>query len=70
MLKDSFPAVRIAALKTLASCIREVKHVPSSDANVFPEYILPSIVPLCHDKNEMVRSALARHIAEVQWCGI
>ena len=45
---------------------REVKHVPSSDANVFPEYILPSIVPLCHDKNEMVRSALARHIAEVQ----
>ena len=65
MLKDNFPAVRIAALKTLTSCIREVKHVPSSDANVFPEYILPSIVPLCHDKNEMVRSALARHIAEV-----
>ena len=44
---------------------REVKHVPSSDANVFPEYILPAVVPLCHDKNEMVRSALARHIAEV-----
>ena len=40
-------------------------HVPSSDANVFPEYILPAVVPLCHDKNEMVRSALARHIAEV-----
>ena len=42
-----------------------MKHVPSSDANVFPEYILPSVVPLCHDKNEMVRSALARHIAEI-----
>jgi phosphoinositide-3-kinase regulatory subunit 4 len=65
MLKDEFASVRIAALKTLSNCIKGVKMVPTPDANVFPEYILPSIVPLCNDKNEMVRSALAKHIAEV-----
>ncbi len=65
MLKDSFPAVRISALKTLTACIKEVKSVPTPDANVFPEYILPGIVPLCHDRNEMVRSVLAKSIAEV-----
>ena len=27
MLKDHFPAVRIAALKTLTSCIRDDTHI-------------------------------------------
>lgn len=42
-----------------------MSQVPLADANIFPEYILPSVVPLCHDKCELVRSSLARVIADL-----
>ena len=40
-------------------------NVPLSDANIFPEYILPNLVPLCNDRNDLVRAAFASRIAEI-----
>jgi phosphoinositide-3-kinase regulatory subunit 4 len=64
-LSDRFPSVRIAALCSLIDCIRSVTVVPLSDANIFPEYILPSLMPLCHDRNDLVRAAFASNISVV-----
>ena len=64
-LKDHFPSVRIAAFQALTSCVRVIKRIPLSDANIFPEYILPSLIPLCHDRNERVRATFASGIAEI-----
>lgn len=65
LLSDKFPSVRIAAFVCLSKCVRSVHTVPLSDANIFPEYILPNLLPLCHDRNELVRSAFAASIAEI-----
>ena len=64
-LKDHFPSVRIAAFQALTSCVRVIKRIPLSDANIFPEYILPNLFPLCHDRNERVRATFASGIAEI-----
>ncbi|KAK4877531.1 hypothetical protein RN001_010037 [Aquatica leii] len=42
---------------------RRVKHIPRSDANIFPEYILPSLASLAVDSNTSVRAAYAQNIA-------
>ena len=64
-LKDHFPSVRIAAFQSLSSCVLAVKRIPLSDANIFPEYILPNLFPLCHDRNDLVRATFASGIAEI-----
>ena len=64
-LRDNFPTVRISALQSLSSCICAVKRIPVSDANIFPEYILPNLLPFCHDRNELVRVKFASCIAEI-----
>ena len=64
-LTDHFPRVRIAAFYSLTSCVRAVKRIPTYDANIFPEYILPNLFPLCHDRNECVRATFASGIAEI-----
>lgn len=63
LAQDSMPTVRVAAIDTLTSCLCLVKDLPRSDANVFPEYVLPSIAPLATDSSEAVRVAYARNIA-------
>ena len=65
-LSDRFPSVRIAALTSLLDCIRSVAIVPLSDANIFPEYILPTLMHLCHDRNDLVRAAFASNISVVR----
>lgn len=40
-----------------------VKKLPRSDANVFPEYVLPSIAPLATDISTIVRVSYAQNIA-------
>lgn len=40
-----------------------MKHIPRSDANIFPEYILPALAPLAVDPNTCVRAAYAQNIA-------
>eukprot|EP00058_Branchiostoma_floridae_P000739 XP_002586227.1 hypothetical protein BRAFLDRAFT_132368 [Branchiostoma floridae] len=63
MVNDPFPHVRAAALKTLTRCLSFVKTVPRSDANIFPEYILPNLSHLTQDEVVAVRVAYAENIA-------
>ena len=59
LLTDRFATVRIAAFNCITECVKAVTNVPLSDANIFPEYILPNLVPLCNDRNDLVRAAFA-----------
>lgn len=61
--QDVSANVRVAALNTLTSCLCMVKTLPRSDANIFPEYVLPSISSLATDFSTTVRVAYARNIA-------
>ncbi|KFB38855.1 AGAP000602-PA-like protein [Anopheles sinensis] len=63
LAQDAAPRVRVGALNTLTHCLRLVRHLPRSDANVFPEYILPSIAPLAVDSSTFVRITYARNVA-------
>ena len=65
LLTDRFSSVRIAAFNCITDCVKAVTNVPVSDANIFPEYILPNLVPLCNDRNDLVRAAFASRIAEI-----
>jgi phosphoinositide-3-kinase regulatory subunit 4 len=58
-------AVRVAAVHALVAALGAVTSVPRSDANTFPEYVLPSLLPLCQDPSVAVRSALALHLATI-----
>lgn len=62
LTNDTLPRVRVCALDTLTACMGMVKHLPHSDMNIFPEYILPSIAPMSEDKAVLVRIAYARNI--------
>lgn len=63
MTNDPSPRVRVCALDTLTSCLCLVKDLPRNDANIFPEYVLPSIAPLATDSSVVVRIAYARNAA-------
>ncbi|XP_050100753.1 phosphoinositide 3-kinase regulatory subunit 4 [Anopheles aquasalis] len=63
--QDAAPRVRVAALNTLTACLRLVHHLPRTDANVFPEYILPAIAPLATDSSTFVRMTYASNIAQL-----
>lgn len=64
LCNDPAARVRVSALDTLVSCLRLVKDIPRSDANIFPEYILPSIASLAMDNSLVVRIAYARNVGE------
>ncbi len=66
MLSDPFASVRVRAVRALHACVACVSHVPSTDANIFPEYVLPAVHPLCSDRNQRVRAELASNIAGVR----
>ena len=63
LTQDASSNVRVAALDTLTACVCIVKTLPRSDANIFPEYILPSIAPLATDPATIVRVSYAHNIA-------
>nr|XP_040230576.2 phosphoinositide 3-kinase regulatory subunit 4 [Anopheles coluzzii] len=63
LAQDAAPRVRVCSLNTLTRCLRLVRQLPRSDANVFPEYILPAIAPLATDHSTFVRMTYARNIA-------
>lgn len=65
LAQDVSANVRVAALDTLTSCLCLVKSLPRSDANIFPEYVLPSIAPLATDLPSIVRVAYAQNIAKL-----
>uniref|UniRef100_H2Z3A5 non-specific serine/threonine protein kinase n=1 Tax=Ciona savignyi TaxID=51511 RepID=H2Z3A5_CIOSA len=63
LLKDRVPRVRAQALRTSATCLTFVSQVPRSEANIFGEYILPSISLCAQDTEVPVRQAFAETIA-------
>ncbi|XP_053669300.1 phosphoinositide 3-kinase regulatory subunit 4 [Anopheles marshallii] len=63
LAQDAAPRVRVCSLNTLTRCLRMVRKLPRSDANVFPEYILPAIASLATDCSTFVRMTYARNIA-------
>lgn len=62
LANDPAARVRVCALDTLTSCLCLVKDLPRNDANIFPEYVLPSIAPLATDSSVVVRIAYARNV--------
>uniref|UniRef100_T1ISE1 non-specific serine/threonine protein kinase n=1 Tax=Strigamia maritima TaxID=126957 RepID=T1ISE1_STRMM len=65
LVKDDHPRVRAASLRVLTKCLGQVNSVPRSDANIFPEYILPNLSHLTHDETVVVRIIFAENIAEL-----
>ena len=66
LLSDSDPIVRIVALRTLTNIVSLVETFPSpTDADIFPEYLLPSLAPYVSDKEEIVRVELAGNLARL-----
>ncbi len=62
-VNDAFPHVRAESVRTITQCLAKVVSVPVSDANVFPEYILPQMSHLTQDGEAIVRVAYAENIA-------
>ena len=66
LVNDSLPQVRAQALKILSHCLQLVRSMPRSDiANIFPEYVLPSLSWLTQDQEDIVRIAYAKNIASL-----
>ena len=66
LANDSLPQVRAQGLKILSHCLQLVHSVPRSDiANIFPEYVLPSLSWLTQDQEDIVRIAYAENIASL-----
>ncbi|KAH8406647.1 hypothetical protein KR222_001554 [Zaprionus bogoriensis] len=64
LAQKSTAKVQVQAIETLTACLSMVKEIPRSDANVFPEYILPYITDLASESSAViVRVAFARNIA-------
>ncbi|XP_071571765.1 phosphoinositide 3-kinase regulatory subunit 4 isoform X2 [Temnothorax nylanderi] len=63
LVHDPAPRVRVSAIHTLTKCLHLVKSIPSSDVNIFPEYILPGLAHITQDEAVIVRAAYAENIA-------
>ncbi|XP_077261895.1 vacuolar protein sorting 15 isoform X1 [Temnothorax americanus] len=63
LIHDPAPRVRVSAIHTLTKCLHLVKSIPSSDVNIFPEYILPGLAHITQDEAVIVRAAYAENIA-------
>lgn len=53
----------MCAVHTITQCLSLVRAIPRSDANIFPEYVLPGLAPLASDPSTSVRVAYAHNIA-------
>ncbi|PIK58339.1 putative phosphoinositide 3-kinase regulatory subunit 4 [Apostichopus japonicus] len=62
-MNDPFPRVRAEAMRVLTITLSLVETVPRSDANIFPEYILPAIAHVAQDEITLVKVAYAEHVA-------
>ncbi|XP_049778491.1 phosphoinositide 3-kinase regulatory subunit 4 [Schistocerca cancellata] len=65
LVHDTYPRVRVRAIQALTKCLTMVKTIPCSDANIFPEYVLPGLAQVTHDEAVIVRAAYAENIAEL-----
>ncbi|KAJ3267488.1 Serine/threonine-protein kinase, partial [Borealophlyctis nickersoniae] len=65
LLTDESAGVRAAAVKTLTQVMCMVETITSGDANIFPEYILPSLRRFSSDEDAFVRATYAQCIASI-----
>lgn len=65
LVRDPYPRVRVCAIHSLTKILSDLKSVPPSDANVFPEYILPGLAQVPLDDDVIVRSAFAENVAKI-----
>ena len=56
------PIVRSFSVTTLTMVLDMVTTFPPSDIHLFPEYIMPSVLPLLNDAEVIVRETFARHL--------
>lgn len=57
--------VRVCAIDMLTDLLQMITEITRRDADVFPEYVLPSIASLATDCAVVVRVAYARNIARL-----
>ncbi|KAJ3412367.1 Serine/threonine-protein kinase [Chytridiales sp. JEL 0842] len=63
LLSDDAAVVRATALKMLTQLVSLVESITPADANIFPEYILPSLRRFIQDPTVFVRATYAQCIA-------
>ncbi|KAF2363453.1 WD40 repeat [Trinorchestia longiramus] len=57
--------VRACAVDCITYCLSLVTAIPRQDANIFPEYIVPSLAKLVQDPCVLVRQALAENVSTI-----
>ncbi|KAJ3269450.1 Serine/threonine-protein kinase [Terramyces sp. JEL0728] len=65
MLNDPSAPVRTNSLIALTQLLSVIDTLKPGDANIFPEYILPSVKPFSSDKNEIARASYAQCISTI-----
>ncbi|KAJ3185754.1 Serine/threonine-protein kinase [Gaertneriomyces sp. JEL0708] len=65
LLEDDCAMVRANALRGLTHLLDLVETITPSDANIFPEYILPSLHRFATDPDSFVRAVYAQCIATI-----
>ncbi|GFN76933.1 phosphoinositide 3-kinase regulatory subunit 4 [Plakobranchus ocellatus] len=63
--QDPLPEVRAETIRSVTSCVRNLRSVPRNDGNVFQDYIIPALSPLLSDSVLQVRLTFAENIAEL-----
>ncbi|KAJ3112086.1 Serine/threonine-protein kinase [Phlyctochytrium bullatum] len=65
LISDEMSLVRATALKALTQILSSTDSLTPSDANIFPEYILPSLHKLSNDPDVLVRTTYALCISSL-----
>lgn len=65
LIAKSESRVKALCVSSLKSVLSHIDKLQPGDANVFIDYILPSLQPLAYDNSTLVRISLASHISEL-----
>ena len=59
---DAAPSIRANCIVSLSNCLKNVSSLPTTDANIFPEYIFPYVNKLSTDPEKLVQRVFAENI--------
>ncbi|KAI9919994.1 hypothetical protein PsorP6_016035 [Peronosclerospora sorghi] len=65
VIDDPSATVRALALRTVTFLLSLVESFPLADASVFPQYILPAMIPFQSDPDELVRITFAECLPQL-----
>ncbi|CAI5745443.1 unnamed protein product [Peronospora destructor] len=65
VIDDPSAAVRALALRTITFLLSLVASFPLADASVFPQYVLPAMIPFQSDPDELVRITFAECLPQL-----